>query len=158
MKSAYGLALVLVLGVILQACGGTKVIPRETMMAQEAVKTQAQPTSVVAAEPPWEGVTVEMGEEADLVFPTLARTADRALIFQIMRTGWTTFGTPSGESRLGWAELMVSRGDESKSIQIEEDEQSIVFGYTIAVSYAFEKWNDSGANYDPHVRFTVTKP
>lgn len=126
----------------------------DEMQARDAAS--AQPVAPAPA-PTWSGSWIELGVEQELVSPNKAMIRGTKLQMAIHTTGWSSFDTPSGESRSGWADLRFIQDGEVKSVRIDEGDFGFAFGYRIDVLYAYELWDDDRAVYDPHVKFIIAR-
>ena len=134
-------------------CSTGRVISASEM--QQAAQVKSAP--VAPKVETWTGSWVELDAEAELVSPAKAKLRGTDMVISIVTTGWSSFETPKGESRQGWAEMQFILNGEVKRVRIEEDDYGFAHGYKIEVSYAFELWNEERAIYDPHVKYTVRK-
>ena len=138
---------------LLTSCASTQVIS-----AQEMTLKNAPPAPVAApVQVEWTGIWIELGTEAEIVAPKKGKIQGTEVTVSVSETGWSSFTTPKGESRSGWASLRFMQNGEMKSVRIDEDDYGFAFGYRIDVSYAYELWNERRSVYDPHVKFTLSK-
>ena len=140
----------------LGGCSSTRVIPAAELNQQAAMKA-AQAQAPVAKKKPWTGAWFELGVEGELISPGKGKLKGTELVVSIVTTGWTSFDTPKGESRSGWADLRFMLNGEMKNVRIEEGDYGYAHGYRIDVSYAYELWDENRSLYDPHVKMTIIK-
>ena len=149
------IGLLIILTLTSLGCSSGRVISAAEMdKASQLQETQVAPTSAV---PEWTGSWADIDVATELVSPLKAKIRGTEIVMSIVTTGWSSFDTPKGESRQGWAELQFIQDGEVKRVRIEEGDYGFAFGYRIDVSYAFELWNEERSLYDPHVKYTVTK-
>lgn len=154
-----------VLGALLVACGGSeRVIPKEDMSASQAQEREAAEREAAARaqtqEAAWTGPVAKLGAEAHLVGTDAVKVEGTDVVVQLVKTTWTTIETPRGESRRGTARLLLTKGDaeEIKDLQIDEGDTGDALGLRIAVSYAYEVWDDNTSEYLPEAKIVVTRP
>ena len=141
---------------LIGGCGTSRVIPAAEMNL-EAAQAAAKAKTPAVQEKVWNGVWLELGVEGELVSPGKAKLKGTELVVSIVTTGWSSFDTPKGESRSGWADLRFMLNGEMKNVRIEEEDYGYAHGYRIDVSYAYEKWDEVRSLYDPHVKMTITR-
>ena len=134
-------------------CTVGKVISADEMAKQQTSRT---PLAFDTPKPaPWNGSWAVPGEEGELISPGKAKIKDTQIVISIITTGWSSFDTPKGESRLGWVDLQCIKDGDVKRVRIEEGDYGFAHGYRIDVSYAYEIWNEERSIYDPHIKYTV---
>lgn len=153
------------LGLLLTSCSTGTVITKEDMQAAERAKQEEAAQQEAAkqreeAEPThaWNGPVAVLGQEVRLfgTDPVLIEGSD--VFLQLVKTSWSTIETPSGaEERRGTAKLLLTKGEEMKQMQVDEGEKGMGFGYELAVSSAYEAWNDEDAEYFPEAKVVVTR-
>ena len=141
----------------LVGCGGTKVITAEEMRAADQAVESAQAVQESPQED-WQGEWVETGTQVELFSPDMVMIQGTQTQISLVTTGWSTHETPRGESRFGWAEFQLVRGSEAKRVRIEEDSTGYALGFQLDVQYAYEKWNETRADYDAHAKVVITPP
>ena len=149
------IGLLMTLALLIAGCSSGKVISAAEM--DKATRLQETPVVSSPVVPEWTGSWADLGIETELVSPFKAKIRGTEIVVSIVTTGWSSFETPKGESRQGWAELQFIQDGDVKRVRIEEGDYGFAHGYRIDVSYAFELWNEERSLYDPHVKYTITK-
>ena len=154
----------LMLGLVLVSCSTGTVITKEDMQAterarQEEAARQAAAQQREEADPThgWNGPVASLGQEVRLLGTDRVLIEGGDVFLQLVKTSWTTIETPSGkEERRGTAKLLLTKGEDMKQIQVDEGDTGMGYGYQLAVSYAYEAWNDKDGEYFPEAKLVVT--
>ena len=101
-------------------------------------------------------IPVKLDTQFEMKGYTIVFVEGTDLRIELLETKWEEMTIGGATTREGRAKLQATTAKETKVVSIDEGEEQTVFGYRLAVEYAYEFY-DQDASYKPHVKMKVMR-
>ncbi len=133
---------------LIASCGGPTVVANPIVATKKPVE---KPKKLDRSN---EGSPVGLAEKIELKGYQTIWVRDTRMLCTLLKTSWDEIDDSSREGRMT---ITCNLGTGAREVTIDEGASRTMFGFKIAVSYAYEYYNPNKGTYVPHAKFTITK-